>query len=81
MIVQFTPYSGFPADQKVRFPQVIGSGDALVFVNGSQLKAKWNKPAAGSVTTYTDLTGKPIALAAGQTWVHLQEPGSSVTVS
>jgi hypothetical protein len=81
VIVQFTPYAAFPADQKVRFPQVIGSGDALVFVNGTQVKAKWNKAAAGSVTTYTDLSGKPIVLAAGQTWVHLQEPGSAVTVS
>jgi len=81
VIVQFTPYSGFPADQKVRFPQVIGSGDALVFVNGTQVKAKWSKPSMGSVTTYTDLSGKPIVLAAGQTWVHLQEPGSVVTVS
>ncbi len=81
IIVQFTPYSGFPADQKVKFPEVIGSGDALVFVNGAQVKATWNKASAAAVTTYTDLSGKPIVLGAGQTWVHLQAPGSAVTVS
>ncbi len=81
IIVQFTPYSGFPADQKVKFPEVIGSGDALVFLNGAQVKAKWTKSAAASVTTYTDLSGKPIVLGPGQTWVHLQAPGSVVTVS
>ena len=81
VIVQFTPYSGFAADKKVRFPEVVGSGDALVFVNGTQIKAKWNKPNAAAVTTYLDSTGKPIPLTPGQTWVHLQEPGSAVTVS
>lgn len=81
VIVQFTPYLNFPADQKVKFPEVVGSGDALVFVNGTQVKAKWSKASAGAVTTYTDLSGKPIALAPGQTWVHLQAPSSAVTVS
>ncbi len=81
IIVQFTPYLNFPADSKVKFPEVIGSGDALVFVNGAQVKAKWNKSSAAAVTTYTDAGGKPILLAPGQTWVHLQAPGSAVTVS
>jgi hypothetical protein len=81
IIVQFTPYLNFPADSKVKFPEVVGSGDALVFVNGTQVKAKWNKASAAAVTTYTDLGGKPIVLAPGQTWVHLQAPGSAVSVS
>jgi hypothetical protein len=81
IIVQFTPYLNFPADSKVKYPEVVGSGDALVFVNGTQVKAKWNKSSAASVTTYTDLSGKPIVLSPGQTWVHLQQPGSAVTVS
>jgi hypothetical protein len=81
VIVQFTPYSLFPADKKVRFPEVVGSGDALIFSGGMQIKAKWSKPSVTSVTTYVDAAGKPVPLAPGQTWVHLQEPGSAVTVS
>ncbi|MGI8809087.1 MAG: DUF3048 domain-containing protein [Acidimicrobiales bacterium] len=81
IIVQYTPYVGFAADRKVRFPEVVGSGDALILVNGAQVKARWNKPSAGAMTTYADSAGKPIPLAPGQTWVHLQEPGSAATVS
>lgn len=80
VIVQFTPYVPFAADREVRVPQVVGSGDALVFVNGTQVKAKWAKSAPGSVTTYVDTAGKPIPLTPGQTWIHLEEPGSAVTV-
>ncbi len=80
VIIQYTRYSGFPADQKVRFPEVVGSGDALVLVNGMQIKAKWTKASVAAVTTYVDAAGKPISLAPGQTWVHMQEIGSPVTV-
>jgi hypothetical protein len=81
IIVQYTPYSVFPADKKVRYPEVVGSGDAVVYVGGTQVKAKWTKSSPGAVTTYVDSAGKPIPLAPGQTWVHLQEPGSAVTSS
>jgi hypothetical protein len=81
VIVQYTPYSTLPADSKVQYPEVIGSGDAVIFAAGTMVKAKWTKSAATSVTTYADATGAPIALPPGQTWVHLQVPGSSVTAS
>lgn len=80
VIVEFTTYTTFAADPKVRYPEVIGSGEALVFVNGTQVKARWNKPSAGAVTTFTDAAGAPVPLAPGQTWIHLQERGSAVTV-
>ncbi len=44
----------FPDDQKVRFPQVVGSGEAAVFIGGQQIKAKWTKSSAAAVTTFTD---------------------------
>jgi len=65
----------------VRFPEVVGTGDALVYVAGTQVRAKWTKTAPGAVTTYVDSAGAPIPLAPGQTWVHLQEPGKAVTSS
>jgi len=79
VIVQYTPYSSFPADQKVRFPEVVGSGDALVFANGTMTKAKWTKSAPGTVTTFADSAGAPIPLPPGQTWIHLLAPGSALT--
>jgi hypothetical protein len=80
VIVQFTPYVNFPDDQKVRYPNVVGSGEAVVFIGGTQVKARWSKASAAAVTTYTDTAGKPLSLVPGQTWVHLQAPGSAVTV-
>ncbi|HEX3622066.1 MAG TPA: DUF3048 domain-containing protein [Acidimicrobiales bacterium] len=79
IVVQYTPYSTFPADKKVRFPEVVGSGDALIFAAGTMTKAKWTKAAVGSVTTYVDSAGKPITLPPGQTWIHLLEPGAALT--
>jgi hypothetical protein len=80
VIVQYTPYSQFTQDRKVRYPEVVGSGDAVIFVGGTQVKARWTKSSPTAVTTFVDSAGAPIPLAPGQTWVHLQEPGSAVTV-
>ena len=81
VIVQYTPYVTFAADQKVRYPEVVGSGDAVVFVGNTQVRAKWTKSAPGAMTTFADSAGRPIPLAPGQTWVHLQTPGAAVTAS
>ena len=80
VIVQYTPYTTFADDPKVRYPEVVGSGEAVVFLNGSQVKARWSKSSAAAVTTFTDTAGRPIALSPGQTWVHLQAPGSTVSL-
>ena len=79
VIVQFTPYTVFVADEKVMYPLVLGSGDAWVFAAGRLVQGTWSKPTADAVTTFTDSSGAPIALPPGQTWVHLVAPGSSVT--
>lgn len=81
VIVQFTTYNAFDKDPKVSVPQVLGSGDAVFFSGGMMVKGKWSKPSPESVTTFTDATGAPVALAPGPTWVQLQAPGTSVTTS
>ena len=81
VIVQYTPYATFAPDPKVRYPEVVGSGDAVVFVGNTQVRAKWTKSAPGAMTTFADSAGRPIPLAPGQTWVHLQTPGAAVTAS
>jgi hypothetical protein len=81
VIVQFTPYSIFIEDEKVMYPEVLGTGDAWIFSAGQMVQGTWSKPDANSVTTYTDSTGAPIRLSPGQTWVHLVAPGSAVNAS
>ena len=79
VIVQFTPYQVFAADENVMYPLVLGTGDAWVFAAGSLVKGTWSKPTPDAVTTFTDANGAPIALPPGQTWVHFVAPGSVVT--
>jgi hypothetical protein len=78
VIVQFTPYVFFVDDYTVRYPEVVGSGEAWVLAAGQMVKGTWSKPSAEAVTTFTNADGAPIALPPGQTWVHLVEPGSYV---
>jgi len=79
--VQYTPYSVFVHDENVQYPEVVGSGDALILAAGTVVSARWSKPSPGDVTTWTDAAGAKIALPPGQTWVHLVAPGSPVTPS
>jgi len=79
VIVQFTPYSTFIDDDKVMYPEVLGSGEVWVFASGQLVRGTWTKDTPSSVTKFTNLDGAPIVLPPGQTWVHLVAPGSSVT--
>ncbi|MBC7581379.1 DUF3048 domain-containing protein [Aeromicrobium sp.] len=49
--------------------QAVGTGDALVFQDGTVTKIHWSKPDIKSALSFTDDTGKPFKLNAGQTWV------------
>ena len=55
---------------------LIGSGDAVVFANGTMVKARWSKPSASAMTKWTDLNNAPLALPAGRTWVELPGVGA-----
>ena len=58
---------------------VVGSGDAVIFANGMMFNAKWSKPSASAMTTWTDPAGAPVALPAGRTWVELPENATALT--
>lgn len=85
VIIQSVPYrkvgyndsSGFPVDEA----GVVGSGDAIVLVGGKQAKAKWSKPSATEVTTFTDTAGAPMRLLPGNTLIALPPTAAPVTVS
>ena len=84
VVIQKTPYKSVgyndSAGNKVDEAVVVGAGDAIVLVDGKQVKAKWSKTSATAVTTYTDLSGAPIKLKAGNTLVVLPPTGNAVTV-
>ena len=48
---------------------VIGSGGAVIFQDGTVQEVTWSKPSKTDQITFTDAEGNPVALARGQTWV------------
>jgi hypothetical protein len=83
VIVQFVAYHDSPGDtdsvgEPVPVAQVVGSGDAWIFSGGRLLKGRWSKPAAATVTSYTDPAGTPVPLLPGRTWVELVPVGAPV---
>lgn len=75
VIVQFTDYGRSSADESSPEAIVTGSGDAWVFTNGYVVRGTWTRRSITAVTSYTDESGNPIALAPGSTWIALPRPG------
>jgi Protein of unknown function (DUF3048) N-terminal domain/Protein of unknown function (DUF3048) C-terminal domain len=59
--------------------QTTGTGTAFVFQDGTVTQATWNKPNDQTQFTFTDASGKPVKLDAGQTWLTLVKATSAVT--
>lgn len=49
--------------------KAVGSGEAVIFQNGTAQKVTWSKPSRESQITFTDTEGKAVSLARGQTWI------------
>lgn len=60
---------GIQANGKHSVYGTIGSGQAYIFQDGVLTIGNWNKPDIKAAITFTDATGAPIPLNAGQTWL------------
>ena len=49
--------------------ETIGSGQAVVFQNGTATEVTWQKPSREAQLTFTDAHGKDFPLSRGQTWI------------
>lgn len=58
----------------------IGTGDALVFMNGKEIHATWKKATRTDRTILTDSRGKEITFTAGKLWFEVLGVGSEVDV-
>ncbi|HEX6312364.1 MAG TPA: DUF3048 domain-containing protein [Acidimicrobiia bacterium] len=66
VIVQFTEYTGGGEGN------VLGEGDAWVFSDGQLVRGRWQRPSVDQPAQYVDaLSGQPIKLLPGTTWVEL----------
>ena len=75
MVMQY----GLEADDHHSQYNVIGSGQAFIFQDGTVTTGTWSKTAAKSQITFTDAAGKPIALNAGQTWLTALSAANQLT--
>lgn len=56
----------------------IGSGKALIFMNGKVIVGKWSKASRIARTTFTDEKGKEITFNRGQIWIQTVPVGNDV---
>lgn len=49
--------------------ETIGSGQAVIFQNGTAQEVTWKKPDRATRISFTDAEGKEVPLARGQTWI------------
>ena len=59
--------------------QTIGSGSAYVFQDGGQTQVTWKKDTQNGNFSFTDASGQPFKLNAGQTWFSVVGDSSRVT--
>lgn len=64
--------AGFPVPETV----MTGGGQAYVATGGKVLDAKWSKDSTAGPLTITDVSGAPVVLTPGQTWVELLASGN-----
>lgn len=57
----------------------IGSGDALLFIDGKVIEGSWVKDSRTARTKFLDESGKEVELNRGQIWIHTIPVGNEVT--
>ncbi len=79
VIVQFTDYARFAGDAAVTYPEVLGTGEAWYFCNGTVAKGTWTKAGASTVTAYADANGAPMVFPPGRTVIEMTPSNATVS--
>jgi Protein of unknown function (DUF3048) N-terminal domain/Protein of unknown function (DUF3048) C-terminal domain len=58
-----------------------GSGEVLVFRNGTMTAGHWSRPTLAGTTKFVDQKGNPIDMEPGQTWIELVPTTVGVTAT
>ena len=72
LIVQFVTESSIDGDEKNRLDyQLVGSGQAVVFIDGKAVKCAWSKESRDKRTKFYDMNGKEIEFNRGKFWISI----------
>lgn len=70
LIVQFAQEFAIAGDEKNRLDyELVGSGDAIVFIDGKAIKSTWSKAERDERTFFYDTDGNEIAFNRGNFWI------------
>lgn len=79
VVVMITDIAG-PIDQwKHMSVRTIGSGTALIFLDGNAIQGTWERGSIYDPFTYRDGSGNVINFNSGATWIHLVQDSSKVS--
>jgi hypothetical protein len=79
VVVALVMQYGYKSDGYHSDYNTLGSGQMYVFQDGVVTEGQWSKPDNASNFTFTDATGKPLALNPGQTWITAISAPSNVS--
>ena len=57
---------------------ILGSGEAVIYRNGEEIKGSWVKKSAEDALIFLDKAGEEIAFAPGKIWIEVVEPSTIV---
>ncbi|MFH0853577.1 MAG: DUF3048 domain-containing protein [bacterium] len=77
VVVQYVKTS--LADASRLAMETVGSGQAIIFLDGQAIEATWEKDSTSKRTIFSDSAGKEIVFNAGQTWVQVVPTDREVT--
>lgn len=73
------PHNAIAESNGFRYPNVIGTGRAWIFQNGTAAEVTWSKTGDAAALTLQDSTGEAVTLNPGQTWLTAIEPNNTPT--
>lgn len=79
VVVAFMVEKGPIDELKHLLYTTIGTGEALIFHNGTVTEAVWQKKSREAELTFVDKKGKEVELARGLTWISVLPRGNKVT--
>lgn len=81
IVVEYTPtsYGKQPDGKPETNINIVGSGKAVVFLDGNAVAATWNKASNSAQTIFKDSAGAEIKFNAGNTWYEIIPVGNAVT--
>ncbi len=79
MVMHFGPLNdGHPQKHRLE-ADVVGSGKAWISTNGVTIAGTWKKTSLTSPTRFYDVSGKPVVLTVGQTFVQVMKTTDIIT--